>query len=81
MGKAVLTGIDDEVLGVLMGNPQTQMFTEMFYRNYSMTGESAKTGGQYFYEVWPSATSAQVGKMYSDDTGLADWGMIPSDWK
>ena len=36
---------------------------------------------KYLYEIWPNATNAQVGKMYTDDTGLDDWGAIPAVWK
>ncbi len=46
-----------------------------------MTGPSAKIGDKYLYEIWPNATNAQVGKMYTDDTGLDDWGAIPAVWK
>ena len=76
-----LSGIDNGVFGALSGNAQSQMFAETFYRNYAMTGPSAKIGDKYLYEIWPNATNAQVGKMYTDDTGLDDWGAIPAVWK
>ena len=76
-----LTGIEDGAFGEFSGTVQNQMFTETFYRNYALTGDSVKSGGKYLYEIWPDATKNYVGKMYSDDTGLSDWANIPSVWR
>ena len=76
-----LTGIDDGVFGVLTGTPQNQMFTETFYRNYALGGDSVKSGGRYLYEIWPDATKNHVGGMYKLATGLSDYSAIPNAWK
>lgn len=76
-----LTGIQDGVFGSLSGPAQQQMFTETFYRNYALVGDSAKSDGKYLYEIWPNATTNQVGKMYEGATGLSDFEFLPSAWK
>lgn len=75
-----IEGIEGEIFGNLTGDAQTGMFTEMFYRNYAMRGNSATINGRFLYDIWPSAMSAQVGKMYTDDMGLTDYENIPSVW-
>ena len=75
-----LTGIDSGVFGELSGDAQAGMFEEMFNRATALRGPSAKIGSKYLYEIWPDATSAQVGKMYSGANGLSDYNCIPSAW-
>lgn len=41
----------------------------------------ARMNGQYLYEIWPNATSSEVGGMYGDATKLSDYSSIPSAWK
>jgi hypothetical protein len=38
-------------------------------------------GITHLYEVWPSATTTQVGVMYKNATGLTDYASIPANWK
>ena len=76
-----LTGVADGAFGSLGGSVQNHMFTECFYRNYALRGNSVKSGGVYLYEIWPDATKNHVGGMYSSDTGLDDWDNIPINWK
>jgi hypothetical protein len=77
---AKLTGLDGEIFGKIEGSAQSGMFSEMFYRAYDLTGPSATIDGVYLYDIWPSATNAQVGSMYKDDTKLDDYANIPSVW-
>ena len=80
-GCSGLTSIPENLFGNISGTAQRGMFKETFYNCTSLTGPSARINGQYLYEIWPSATSTQVGDMYQNATGLSDYSSIPSPWK
>ena len=80
-GCSKLTSIPENLFGNISGTAQTRMFHETFYNCTSLTGPSARINGQYLYEIWPSATSDQVGDMYYRATQLSDYSSIPSTWK
>ena len=75
-----LTSIPENLFGNISGTAQSYMFQQTFFKCTSLTGPSARINGQYLYEIWSSATSSQVGDMYSGATGLSDYTCIPSDW-
>lgn len=76
-----LTSIPDNLFGDISGDAILWMFTNMFYGCSGLTGESAKINGKYLYEIWPDATSAQVGYMYYNAKQLTDYADIPAAWK
>ena len=80
-GCSGLTSIPENLFGNISGPAQSSMFYKTFYNCTSLTGPSARINGQYLYEIWPSATSSQVGDMYYNATGLSDYSSTPSDWK
>ncbi len=80
-GCSKLTSIPENLFGNISGTAQNQMFDGMFMYCTSLTGPSARINGQYLYEIWPDATSDQVGGMYRNATGLSDYSNIPSAWK
>ena len=70
------------LFGNLSGTLQNNMFTHTFNGCNGLTGKSARNpDGTYLYDVFPSATSSQVGNMYYGVTGLSDYASIPSAWK
>ena len=70
------------LFGNLSGAPASSMFGSTFYKCSGLTGPSARNpDGTYLYDVFPTATWAQVGSMYSGVTGLSDYASIPSAWK
>lgn len=70
------------LFGNLSGAPASSMFGSTFYKCSGLTGPSARNpDGTYLYDVFPSATSSQVGNMYYGVTGLSDYASIPSAWK
>lgn len=70
------------LFGNLSGAPASSMFADTFYNCKGLTGKSARNpDGTYLYDVFPSATSSQVGNMYYGVTGLSDYASIPSAWK
>ncbi len=76
-----LTSIGDGVFGDLSGPGAENMFGGTF-NAWSFTGPSARTAtGKYLYEIWPDATTTQVGKCYYDRSMLTDRDNIPSAWK
>ena len=80
-GCSKLTSIPENLFGNISGTAQSNMFRQTFYNCTSLTGPSARINGQYLYEIWPDATSTQVGDMYYNATGLSDYSSIPSVWK
>ena len=77
-----LTGeIPENLFGNISGTAQNSMFKSTFSNCTSLTGPSARINGQYLYEIWPDATSSQVGDMYYNATGLSDYSNIPDVWK
>ena len=79
-GCSGLTSIPENLFGNISGTAQKRMFFHTFYNCTSLTGPSARINGQYLYEIWPDATSGQVGYMYSGATGLDDYCIIPTVW-
>ena len=75
-----LTSIPENLFGNISGTAQTYMFGSTFYNCTSLIGPSARINGQYLYEIWPDATSSQVGDMYSGAIGLDDYRCIPTAW-
>ncbi len=68
--------------GDLSGKPADYMFVDTFSGCSGLTGPSARNpDGTYLYNVFPSATSDNVGGMYTDATELSDYNDIPDDWK
>ena len=80
-GCSGLTSIPENLFGSISGTAVTNMFFHTFYNCTSLTGPSARINGQYLYEIWPDATSGQVGDMYYNATGLSDYSNIPTVWK
>ena len=80
-GCSGLTGeIPLGLFGNLSGTLQNNMFTHTFNGCSGLTGKSARSpDGTYLYDVFPSATSLQVGDMYTG-TCLEDNASIPSTW-
>ena len=56
------------------------VFEGTFYGCDGLTGPSARTGGQYFYERWPNAPAEIFLDMYQGCEGLSDYNCIPSEW-
>lgn len=76
-----LSGIGEGVFGNLSGAAQENMFYRTFYGDKKLTGYTPKINGQYLYEVWPDATSAQVGGMFGSCNKLSDYRSFPSAWR
>ena len=76
-----LISIPENLFGNISGAAQKLMFFQTFLGCTSLTGSSARINGQYLYEIWPDATSSQVGDMYGGATGLSDYSSIPDVWK
>ncbi|MBR2342476.1 MAG: hypothetical protein IKA73_03390 [Alphaproteobacteria bacterium] len=53
-------------------------FIDTFTDCVDLTGESAKIGDQYLYEIWPDASDPFT---YKNATGLSDWCQIPYVWR
>ncbi len=80
------TGLTGEIplglFGNLSGSPAYNMFYRTFYNCSGLTGNSAQNpDGTPLYDVFPTATSDQVGGMYLGATGLSDYSEIPDNWK
>ena len=80
-GCSGLTGeIPLGLFGNLSGTLQNNMFTHTFNGCSGLTGKSARSpDGTYLYNAFSSATSLQVGNMYTG-TCLYDNASIPSEW-
>lgn len=76
-----ITGIDTDVFGDLTGVAQTDMFTQTFYGNNKMYGNSPQINGLYLYEIWPNAIQDQVGDAFFKCQKLSDYKTIPTTWK
>ena len=77
--------ISNVFAGILSGSAASNMFVQTFQGCSGLTGTSVKLGGKFLYEIWPNATSAQVGDMYTGCTGLTDNNcetgvMMPAIW-
>ena len=70
------------LFGNLSGSPAEYMFQSTFAYCSGLTGASARNpDGTPLYDVFPTATTDQVGDMYDGATGLSDYDEIPADWK
>ena len=76
-----LSKLGEDIFGNLSGTAQTNMFYRTFYGDKKLTGYTPKINGQYLYEVWPNATSAQVGGMFGSCNKLSDYRSFPSVWR
>ena len=76
-----LTSIPENLFGDISGDAASNMFARMFHFCEFLTGPSARINGRYLYEIWPDATSEQVGGMYFGATALSDYANIPGAWK
>ena len=76
-----LISIPENLFGNISGTAQSGMFFNTFANCTSLTGPSARINGQYLYEIWPNATSDQVGDMYYGASKLSDYSTMPTVWK
>lgn len=76
-----LSGMEDDLFGDLSGDPQSNMFYRTFYGDRKLYGQSTRINGKALYEIWPDATSAQVGGMFGKCNKLSDYRSIPSAWR
>lgn len=73
-----ITKIPDDLFATLdttMSLPQ-KLFAYTFYGCSNLSGESAKIGNRYLYEIWPDAGH----HTYGNCTGLTDYKYIPTTW-
>ena len=81
------SGLTGEIPLGLFGNftsktPQSDMFYNTFNGCSKLTGPSARQpDGTYLYDYFNTATTKNVGGMYTGATGLSDYSSIPSAWK
>ena len=74
-----ITSIPENLFSGISGPAAESMFYRTFYSCTSLTGPSARTNGQYLYEIWPDVSSYM--STYRGATGLSDYAQIPSSWK
>ena len=74
-----ITSIPENLFAGISGPAATDMFLLTFTNCYSLTGPSARTNGQYLYEIWPNV-AGYMGT-YINATGLSDYDQIPYEWK
>ena len=74
-----LQSIPENLFAGISGPAANRMFGLTFANCTSLTGPSARTNGQYLYEIWPNV-AGYMGT-YSNATGLSDYDQIPDDWK
>ena len=74
-----LQSIPENLFAGISGPATKNMFYYTFYSCTSLTGPSARTNGQYLYEIWPDVSSYM--STYEGATGLSDYAQIPSRWK
>jgi len=72
-GCTGLTGIGDGLFNGISGLSSCTTCSS-FYGTFAgasnLTGPSAKSGGQFLYQKWPTAATGQVGKCYNGTTKL-----------
>ena len=73
-----ITSIPENLFAGISGPAATYMFNETFAHCTSLTGPSARTNGQYLYEIWPDVDYMMT---YRSATGLSDYDQIPGSWK
>jgi hypothetical protein len=76
-----LTSIPENLFGNLSGPPAPYMFAYTFTGCMGLTGPSAKIGGQYLYELFPTATTYHTRSCYYRASGLDDYDSMPDAWK
>ena len=76
---APITSIPENLFAGISGPAANSMFYSTFNSCTSLTGPSARTNGQYLYEIWPDVSSYM--STYRGATGLSDYAQIPSDWR
>ena len=74
-----ITSIPENLFGNLSGPAARGMFNYTFSGCTSLTGPSARIGGQYLYEIWPDISTGTY--TYRDATSLSDYEQIPANWK
>ena len=81
-GCTNLTGeIPVGLFGNLSGSSANSMFGSAFSGCSGLTGKSARNpDGTPLYDVFPTATSSEVGNMYAADMCLDDNASIPEAW-
>ena len=78
-GSTQITSIPENLFAGISGPAADRMFYSTFYDCTSLTGPSARTNGQYLYEIWPDISHDM--NTYSGATGLSDYDQIPDNWK
>ena len=73
-----LQSIPENLFAGISGPAASSMFSNTFRNCTSLTGPSARTNGQYLYEIWPDADDMNT---YTGSTGLSDYDQIPRNWK
>ena len=73
-----ITSIPENLFAGISGPAANKMFYGTFRDCRSLTGPSARTNGQYLYEIWPNVSRMYT---YNGSTGLSDYAQIPYDWK
>ena len=74
-----LQSIPENLFAGISGPAADSMFWLTFGDCTSLTGPSARTNGQYLYEIWPDVIN-NMGT-YRHATGLSDYDQIPDIWK
>ena len=80
-GCVGLTEIPGDLFGDISGDPASGMFYYTFAGCSGLTGDSAKIGDKYLYQIWDDVTEVQVGSCYEGARGLSDYANIPVIWK
>ena len=73
-----LQSIPENLFAGISGPLADSMFSGTFANCSSLTGPSARTNGQYLYEIWPDVDYMWT---YRNATGLSDYAQIPDNWK
>ena len=74
-----LQSIPENLFAGISGPAADYMFYRTFSSCRSLTGPSARTNGQYLYEIWPDITSDM--STYIGSRHLDDYDQIPDKWK
>ena len=77
--NTAITSIPENLFAGISGPAATDMFASTFAYCTSLTGPSARTNGQYLYEIWPDVDYYM--NTYENATGLSDYDQIPYNWK
>ena len=74
-----LQSIPENLFAGISGPAADSMFGLTFGDCTSLTGPSARTNGQYLYEIWSDITSDM--NTYLGSRNLDDYDQIPDNWK